>query len=579
MQYKYQLILLGTLGELSQKIERLFFDRISELKLLKEAFRIICEENFEADYRGNQPAFAVYFGDKNGDFKHLDILRKLIIDGTMILPVYFEENCFKKHIPCDIHGQNGLLYTPEEDAKIVNLILESFELLRASRKVFISYKRNESSSVAIQLYEALEKNNFNVFLDTHSIKPGERFQDELWHRMTDCDVIVFLNTKDFLESEWCKEEIAEASAKQIGQIQLVWPNQSHVNTAEICLLKQLKETDFENEIFDDKDKSKLISVFVDELVQNVESIRARSLAARQDNLITEFINTARKYDRDVNHQPERFITEKLRDSKRRIFIPTIGVPQSIDCYQSRELKHQMTEYEVESIHLIYDDIRIRDKWLKHLDWLNNYLEIKTLKKQKFDQWLQKEKNIFLSASIPLPERHPKYYTTADVIAIRDAVIALAAIVLPDHRLVWGGHPSITPLIYYVLEKTGVDIQNHVILYQTKLYEKNYPEDNNKFKNVIQTENLGEREPSLELMRKTMFESCNFSAGVFIGGMEGVEEEYQMFKQFHPDALLLPIASTGAAAKIIYDNWGEKNDRFEKDYAYMSLFQEYLINKI
>jgi len=34
------------------------------------------------------------------------------------------------------------------------------------------------------------------------------------------------------------------------------------------------------------------------------------------------------------------------------------------------------------------------------------------------------KNIFLSASIPLPERDPKYYETADVIAIRDAVIAL-----------------------------------------------------------------------------------------------------------------------------------------------------------
>ena len=70
--------------------------------------------------------------------------------------------------------------------------------------------------MAIQLYEALERNNFDVFLDTHSIKQGEPFQDELWHRMTDCDVIVLLNTKSFLESKWCKEEVAEASVKQIG---------------------------------------------------------------------------------------------------------------------------------------------------------------------------------------------------------------------------------------------------------------------------------------------------------------------------------------------------------------------------
>ena len=56
------------------------------------------------------------------------------------------------------------------------------------------------------------------------------------------------------------------------------------------------------------------------------------------------------------------------------------------------------------------------------------------------------KKIFLSASIPLADRDPKYFDTADNTAIRDAVIALARIVLPKAELVWGGHLSITPLI-------------------------------------------------------------------------------------------------------------------------------------
>jgi hypothetical protein len=194
----------------------------------------------------------------------------------------------------------------------------------------------------------------------------------------------------------------------------------------------------------------------------------------------------------------------------------------------------------------------------------------------------KMKNIFLSASTPLPERDPKYIGTADIIAIRDAVIALATLVLPNHRLVWGGHPSITPLIYYVLQKMNINIQDHVVLYQTKFFEKYFPEDNNKFQNVNLTDNCGERDSSLKLMRETMFQSCEFSAGVFIGGMEGVEDEYQMFRSFHPNALILPIASTGAATKIIYDNLfpkESKNDRFLKDYGYMSLFQKFLIDKI
>ena len=81
------------------------------------------------------------------------------------------------------------------------------------------------------------------------------------------------------------------------------------------------------------------------------------------------------------------------------------------------------------------------------------------------------KNIFLSASIPLPERDSKYIDTADIIAIRDAVIALTTVVLPHHRLVWGGHPSITPLVYYVMKKLNLNIQEHVTIYQSKFFEK------------------------------------------------------------------------------------------------------------
>lgn len=193
------------------------------------------------------------------------------------------------------------------------------------------------------------------------------------------------------------------------------------------------------------------------------------------------------------------------------------------------------------------------------------------------------KNIFLSASIPLPERDKMYIESADIIAIRDAVVALSTVVLPHHRIVWGGHPSITPLIYYVMSKLKLDIQNHVTIYQSKLFEKFFPEDNNKFENVQLTDIIeNDRNKSLLHMRERMLSEYDFSAAVFIGGMEGINDEYKMFIEKHPQALILPIASTGAATKIIYDTLlpdEQKNDRFVKDYGYMSLFQKYLLEKI
>ena len=388
MKYKYQLILLGNLGELSEKITKLFFKKVDELRLQRNAFAVINAANFETHYLGNQPSFAIYFGDKDGDFKDIDLLDKLIKDGTLILPVYYTLDSFTAEIPKILENQNGQLYNNTKDDKIVDLALESFGKLRQNRKIFISYKRDESSSVAIQLYEALERNNFDVFLDTHSIKQGEPFQEELWHRMADCDVIVLLNTPKFLTSRWCKEEIAEASAKKIGVIQLIWPEHKLSNSSEFCFPSQLSATDFEGGIFNDKSNSKLKQDFVEQLVMSVESIRARNLASRQDSLITDFTNIATMHGKKVNLQPERFITEDLGDNKRRIFIPLIGIPQSIDCNQHAELKKEILEFDIDSIYLIYDDVRIRQKWLNHLEWLNDYLDIKTLKKQNFNTWLQ-----------------------------------------------------------------------------------------------------------------------------------------------------------------------------------------------
>ena len=194
------------------------------------------------------------------------------------------------------------------------------------------------------------------------------------------------------------------------------------------------------------------------------------------------------------------------------------------------------------------------------------------------------KNIFLSASIPLPERDPKYIDSADIIAIRDAVIALVTTVLPHHRIIWGGHPSVTPLVYYVMEKLNLNIHKHVTLYQSRFFEKYFPDDNNKFENVILTDIIeNDRDKSLLNMRERMLSESEFSAAVFIGGMEGIIDEYNMFTEKHPDVkILLPIASTGGATKEVYEEiFPEelKNERFVRDYGYMSIFQKFLIEKI
>jgi hypothetical protein len=185
--------------------------------------------------------------------------------------------------------------------------------------------------------------------------------------------------------------------------------------------------------------------------------------------------------------------------------------------------------------------------------------------------------IFLSASVPDRKRHEKYHATADVVAIRDAVRALVTVVLPQARLVWGGHPAITPLIRIVAQDLGITDADQVRLYQSAFFRDTMPADNAAFESVtIVSRVKANQEASLERMRQEMISSERFSAGVFIGGMEGVEIEYRMFCRMHPSAKALPVASTGAAALHIFD---EEPGRFPQelkyDYAYPSLFRRLL----
>ncbi|PZX92807.1 toll/interleukin-1 receptor domain-containing protein [Flavobacterium aquariorum] len=383
MKYKYQLILLADNEALFDKIIASLATRFDELKLIGDLLKIITMDNI-TEYSGGQPAYVIYSGNKNNlDDGALEALKKQKIDGNTILPLFI--NSFGDEMPDELRNQNGLQFDNNIN-RICNLVLEGFELLRKNRKIFISYKRTESSNVAIQLYEALEKNNFDVFLDTHSIDKGEEFQEELWHRMTDCDVILMLNTKDFLESEWCGYELEKAHLKRIGIVHLIWPDNDFQNFAQLAHSIKLTNSDFDKPLFSDLAKGRLEIGKVTETIDLIESVRARNLAARQDALITEFIEAANYNNIEVNLQFSRYITENLSDGKRRIYIPTIGVPQSINCFNSEKLIAKIEKGEIDSIHLIYDEMSIRDYWLEHLDWLNKYLKIQTIKKLNFNKW-------------------------------------------------------------------------------------------------------------------------------------------------------------------------------------------------
>ena len=162
--------------------------------------------------------------------------------------------------------------------------------------------------------------------------------------------------------------------------------------------------------------------------------------------------------------------------------------------------------------------------------------------------LRAQAAVFLSAGVPDPAaRH--YLGEGDSVAISAAVAAVLEVTLGRRRLVWGGHPAITPMVWAFAESMGVDYGEWVLLYQSLRFEDEFPDETALFQNVVFTERVGDEvESSLAFMRDRMLGENQFESAVFIGGMQGIIDEHQLFAERAPGARIVPVVSTGGAAQ-------------------------------
>src|SRR5262245_483451 len=137
--------------------------------------------------------------------------------------------------------------------------------------------------------------------------------------------------------------------------------------------------------------------------------------------------------------------------------------------------------------------------------------------------------VFLSAGIPNADSN-EYEPEPDL--IRQAILALIAVALPHRKVVFGGHPAISPLVELAARNLGAIDNVHI--YQSKLFKDVIPSEAKSFQNLHWTKVIRKtsaettRNASLTEMRKQMIASMQFGVAFFVGGMAGIEEEWDLF---------------------------------------------------
>jgi hypothetical protein len=314
--------------------------------------------------RDNHAAFAAaYFGGKNQlDF---ETILDLMAQSLPIIPTIKRGGNFSSDIPEPLHPTNGL-QLKDDDLDLTELaaaLLECVGLLRRQRRIFISYRRVESSSVALQLHDLLSARGFDVFLDTHDIRPGEPFQEILWNRLCDSDVMIMLDTPTYFASKWTRQEIGRARAKGIQVLRVIWP--AHIPTK----LTDLSETVY-LEANDLDVGGQLLHSRADQIVLLVETLRSRSIAARYMLITGKLRADVAMIGASVEGVgAHRAISIRLLDDKRVWAYPVVGIPTA-DLFQDVAEKARRANQREVPI-LVYDHVGIREVWASHLKWLDD----------------------------------------------------------------------------------------------------------------------------------------------------------------------------------------------------------------
>lgn len=169
--------------------------------------------------------------------------------------------------------------------------------------------------------------------------------------------------------------------------------------------------------------------------------------------------------------------------------------------------------------------------------------------------------VFLSASVP-----QNLIGTNKAQSMLDLMVALVGGILSSSgTLVFGGHPSITPLIHRVAYLVGIE-KPRIRLFQLNRFREATPQEVNDSKIFQKVTWIGSSEngksalsSELEQMRLTMVREA--SAGIFVGGKTeqfvgnkpGIRDEYEKFLEYSAESPIYLVGMLeGETLNIIND---------------------------
>ena len=204
-----------------------------------------------------------------------------------VLPVFprAERTGITGRLPEELRAVNVEFWS-RTVTEAIPAVLARAGLTSGSSRIFISYRQKESAALAMQLFDGLAHESFDVFLDHYRLDPGVNFQARLTQELGDKSMLLLIESAGILDSEWTTYEINVAKECGLGIFALHPPGGRAVDGVDEAVRERLGDGDFTGGAF--SASAVLEPAVLANVIERVKREHDRALVKRRRVLRTSF---------------------------------------------------------------------------------------------------------------------------------------------------------------------------------------------------------------------------------------------------------------------------------------------------
>lgn len=221
----YRLVILGRDIAWAAELQKRVTTAVTEVVQRLEAITFERELGAPGDPAAARPQVVVVVladASSRDDADLTEALESARHQMLAVLPLTRAGAIVEEILPPLLRPLNALVWDGHE-ADAVMAIMRLLGLVEQERRLFLSYRRQETSALALQLRTRLSERGYDVFLDRFSVPPADDFQRRIDIELADKAFVLLLESPAAVGSQWVQHEVAYALSHGIALLALSLP--------------------------------------------------------------------------------------------------------------------------------------------------------------------------------------------------------------------------------------------------------------------------------------------------------------------------------------------------------------------